>query len=92
MSISDYVNIYSHTHDISDIEKVYKRATRIGNGGRITYHATVLAGTNIGDYALIGTGAVVTKDVDPYHIALGIPAKTNKVKKPMAPGNTVIPD
>nr|MBA3357122.1 hypothetical protein [Pyrinomonadaceae bacterium] len=62
------------------------RATRIGNGARITYHATVLAGTNIGDHAMIGTGAVVTKDVDPYHIALGIPAKTVKVKMPVVPG------
>ena len=73
VSISDYVNIYSHTHDIDDIAKIYNRATRIGNGVRITYHATVLAGTNIGDHAMIGTGAVVTKDVEPYHIALRRP-------------------
>jgi acetyltransferase-like isoleucine patch superfamily enzyme len=91
VSISDYVNIYSHTHDIDDIEKVYNRPTRIGDGARITYHATVLAGTNIGNHAMIGTGAVVTRDVDPYHIALGIPAKTTKVKSPLA-GNTSIPE
>jgi acetyltransferase-like isoleucine patch superfamily enzyme len=92
VSISDYVNIYSHTHDIEDITKVYNRATRIGNGTRITYHATVLAGTNIGDHAMIGTGAVVTKDVEPYHIVLGVPAKTIKVKMPRTVGNTLIPD
>jgi galactoside O-acetyltransferase len=89
VSISDYVNIYSHTHDIDDIAKVYNRPTRIGNGARITYHATLLAGTNIGEHAMIGTGAVVTRDVDPYHIALGIPAKTVKVKN--APGNIGTP-
>jgi acetyltransferase-like isoleucine patch superfamily enzyme len=89
VSISDYVNIYSHTHDVDDIEKVYNRPTRIGNGARITYHATVLAGTNIGDHAMIGTGAVVTRDVEPYHIALGIPAKTIKVKMPVTTGTTL---
>lgn len=92
VSISDYVNIYSHTHDVEDIAKVYNLVTRIGNGVRITYHATVLAGTNIGDHAMVGTGAVVTRDVEPYHIALGIPAKPNKVKMPMAIEDIVIPE
>jgi acetyltransferase-like isoleucine patch superfamily enzyme len=82
VSISDYVNIYSHTHDLYDIGKVYNRATRIGNGARLTYHATVLAGIEIGEHAMIGSGAVVTRDVEPYHIALGIPARTVKVKAP----------
>jgi len=81
VSISDYVNVYSHTHDIYDIHKIYTPQTRIGNGVRITYHATVLAGTTVGDHAMIGTGAVVTRDVDPHHIVVGIPAKTAKVKE-----------
>jgi acetyltransferase-like isoleucine patch superfamily enzyme len=80
VSISDYANIYSHSHDIHDIHKVHAPQTRIGNGVRITYHATVLAGTTIGDHALIGTNAVVTRDVEPYHIVVGVPAKTVKVK------------
>ncbi len=80
VSISDYANIYSHNHDIYDIHKVNTPPTRIGNGVRITYHATVLAGTTIGDNALIGTSAVVTRDVEPNHIVVGIPAKTVKVK------------
>ena len=80
VSISDYANIYSHNHDIYDIHKVDTPVTRIGNGVRITYHATVLAGTQIGDNALIGTGAVVTRNVEPAHIVVGIPAKPVKVK------------
>src|SRR2546423_3674803 len=80
VSISDYVNIYSHNHDIYDIHKVNTLRTRIGNGVRITYHATMLAGTQIGDHAMIGTGAVVTRNVEPHHIVVGIPAKTVKVK------------
>jgi acetyltransferase-like isoleucine patch superfamily enzyme len=80
VSISDYVNVYSHTHDIYEISRVYNLPTRIGNGVRLTYHATVLAGCQIGDHAMVGTGAVVTKDVEPGHIVVGIPAKTAKVK------------
>src|SRR6185369_6632690 len=76
VSISDYANIYSHTHDIYDIHQVYTPRTRIGNGVRITYHATVLAGTEVGDNAMVGTGAIVTRNVEANHIVVGIPAKT----------------
>jgi acetyltransferase-like isoleucine patch superfamily enzyme len=82
VSISDYANIYSHSHDIYDIHKVNTPVTRIGNGVRITYHATVLAGVQVGDRAMIGTSAVVTRDVEPNHIVVGIPAKTAKIKEP----------
>jgi acetyltransferase-like isoleucine patch superfamily enzyme len=81
VSISDYANIYSHTHDVEDIHKVYNLTTRIGDGARITYHATVLAGTQVGAQSMVGTGAVTTKDVEPYHVKVGIPAKTVKIKK-----------
>jgi acetyltransferase-like isoleucine patch superfamily enzyme len=80
VSISDYANIYSHTHDIEDIHKVYNLTTRIGDGARITYHATVLAGTQVGAQSMVGTSAVATKDVEPYHVKVGIPAKTVKIK------------
>ena len=80
VSISDYANIYSHHHDIEDISKVYNRVTRIGDGARITYHATVLAGVQVGTETLLGTGAVATSDIEPYHIRVGVPAKTVKVK------------
>lgn len=82
VSISDYVNIYSHSHDVDDIHKVYNRTTRIGNGARLTYHSTVLAGVEVGEHAMVGSGAVVTKDVEPYHVVLGIPARSVKVKVP----------
>ena len=41
----------------------------------IGYEAVILAGVTIGDGAIIGTRAVVTKDVEPYTIVGGIPAK-----------------
>jgi len=82
VSISDYANVYSHHHDIHDIHHVDTPRTSIGNGVRITYHGTVLAGMKVGDHALIGTGAVVTRDVEPYHVVVGVPAKTVKIKEP----------
>ena len=50
----------------------------IGNDVWIGYEAVVLAGVTIGDGAIIGTRAVVTKDVPPYTIVGGVPAKSIK--------------
>ncbi|MCI8862069.1 MAG: CatB-related O-acetyltransferase [Lachnospiraceae bacterium] len=50
----------------------------IGNDVWIGFEAVILAGVTIGDGAIIGTQAVVTKDVPPYTIAGGIPAKPIK--------------
>ena len=50
----------------------------IGNDVWIGYEAVVLAGVTIGDGAVIGTRAVVTKNVPPYTIVSGVPAKPIK--------------
>ena len=50
----------------------------IGNDVWIGYEAVILAGATIGDGAIIGTRAVVTKDVPPYTIVGGVPAKPIK--------------
>lgn len=47
----------------------------IGNDVWIGYEAVILSGITIGDGAIIGTRAVVTKDVPPYTIVGGVPAK-----------------
>lgn len=47
----------------------------IGNDVWIGYEAVILAGVTIGDGAIIGTRAVVTKDVPPYTIVGGVPAR-----------------
>ena len=47
----------------------------IGNDVWIGAGAQVLRGTNIGDGAVIAAGAVVTRDVEPYSIMAGVPAK-----------------
>lgn len=47
----------------------------IGNDVWIGYDAVIMAGVKIGDGAIIGARAVVTKDVEPYSIVGGVPAK-----------------
>jgi acetyltransferase-like isoleucine patch superfamily enzyme len=84
VSISDYANIYSHTHSIVDQKDVANLPTVIGGNVRITYHATVLAGTRVGENAMVGAMALATRDVRPWHVNVGIPAKSVRVK-PNAP-------
>ena len=84
VSISDYANIYSHTHSIVDQKDVTNAATVLEDDVRITYHATVLAGVRVGRNGMVGAVAVATKDVRAYHVNVGIPAKSVRVK-PNAP-------
>src|SRR5919112_269310 len=88
VSISDYANIYSHTHSIVEQKDVTNATTVLEDGVRITYHATVLAGVRVGVQGMVGANAVATKDVEPYHVNVGIPAKTVRVK-PNAPAELV---
>ncbi len=50
----------------------------IGNDVWIGYGATILSGVKIGDGAIIGARAVVTKNVEPYSIVVGNPAKEKR--------------
>ena len=84
VSISDYANIYSHTHSIVEQKDVTNARTILEDDVRITYHATVLAGVRVGRNGMVGAVAVATKDVRPYHVNVGIPAKSIRVK-PNAP-------
>ncbi len=79
-SISDYANVYSHTHDINDSSDVTNRATEIGPRARVTYHATVLAGSRIGEDAMLGAMGVATHDVPPSTVSAGIPARPIRAK------------
>jgi acetyltransferase-like isoleucine patch superfamily enzyme len=84
VSISDYANIYSHTHSIVEQKDVTNATTIIDDGVRITYHATVLAGVHVHEQGMVGAMALATKDVRPYHVYVGIPAKSVRIK-PNAP-------
>lgn len=80
VSISDYAAIFSHTHSIDDIEDVTNIRTVLDDNVRVTYGATVLAGVHIGEQGMVGAKALATKRVRPYHVNVGIPAKSVRVK------------
>src|SRR5439155_21902044 len=79
-SSSDYAHVYSHAHDLNDGMSVSKQKTEIGPKARGTYHATVLSGVRVGEHGMVGSLGVASKDVAPFHIVGGIPAKPIKVK------------
>jgi acetyltransferase-like isoleucine patch superfamily enzyme len=51
-------------------------SSRVGNDVWIGRNAIFLPGVTVGDGAVIGAGAVVAKDIEPYHVVVGNPART----------------
>jgi UDP-2-acetamido-3-amino-2,3-dideoxy-glucuronate N-acetyltransferase len=51
------------------------RLTQVGKGATIGANAVIICGVTIGQYAMIGAGAVVTRDVRPHALVLGNPAR-----------------
>ena len=80
VSLSDFVNVYSHTHSPLEASDVTLKHTTIGAGVRVTYHATVLAGVTLSDDSIVGAFGLATKDVPPHAIAVGIPAVAQREK------------
>ena len=81
-SVSDYANIYSHTHDINQQADVTSRCTELGPRARVTYHGTVLAGASLGEDAMLGAMAVATRPVPASSVSVGIPARVKRQKTP----------
>ena len=72
-----------HVFDDSTLSHIGAKSNpiKIGNNVWIGYGAIILAGVEIGDYSIIGSGAVVTKNVEPYSIVGGVPAKLIRKRK-----------
>lgn len=81
-SISDYSAIFSHRHDTGDSLEVENHPTEIGPGARITYHATVMAGADVCNHAMLGAMGLATKPIPPREIWGGVPARPIKRKRP----------
>ncbi|MFW3405390.1 CatB-related O-acetyltransferase [Aliarcobacter butzleri] len=74
-----YAKRYGFTKDkFSEIE--YSGYTYIGNDVLISANTIILAGVRIGNGAIVGAGSVVTKDVEPYSVVAGVPAKLIKYR------------
>lgn len=90
VTIEDYVSmgysmIFAHSNPTCSIEikkHYYPREVApvvIKRGAWIAAGAIILCGVTIGKNSIVGAGSVVTRDVEPYSVAVGIPAK--EVKK-----------
>jgi acetyltransferase-like isoleucine patch superfamily enzyme len=60
--------------------------TRVARGASIGSGAVILCGVTIGEHALIGAGAVVTRDVRPREIVAGVPARVRGILEPEREG------
>ena len=67
------------TNVINPRSKIVRRGqyskTLVRRGASIGANATIVCGNNIGEFAFIGAGAVITKEVHPYALVVGNPAK-----------------
>jgi UDP-2-acetamido-3-amino-2,3-dideoxy-glucuronate N-acetyltransferase len=70
MVFTNVVNPRSHISR----KKEYK-ATLVRRGATIGANATIICGVTLGEYAFIGAGAVITRDVPAYALMIGVPAK-----------------
>lgn len=74
--ISGSAAFYQSKYGLVDItEKVKNQKTIIGHSVWIGCNAVIMEGVKVGNGAVVGAGAIVTKDVKPYEIVVGIPAK-----------------
>lgn len=68
-----FTNVYNPRATIS--RKHEYRKTQVCRGATLGANSTIVCGTVIGDHAFIGAGAVVTRDVKPFALMVGVPAR-----------------
>ena len=80
--IAGNVQLLSNNHDEYERQVLMCDEIIIKKGAWIGAGASILPGVSIGKYAIIGAGAIVTKDIPDYAVAVGIPAKVIKTLDP----------
>jgi acetyltransferase-like isoleucine patch superfamily enzyme len=85
--IADRVMLIDFDHGAAEVDRpirlqgIYKRDVRVGNNVWIGYGASILRGVTIGDNAIVGTSAVVTKDVPANAVVAGMPARVVRMRE-----------
>jgi acetyltransferase-like isoleucine patch superfamily enzyme len=85
--IADRVMLIDFDHGVVEVERpirlqgIYKRDVRVGHNVWIGYGACVLRGVAVGDNCIVGTSAVVTKDVPDNAVVGGVPASVIRTRE-----------
>ena len=72
------VQLISNNHDEYNRQVLICKEIRIKKGAWIGAGASIMPGVTIGKYAIVGAGAIVTKDVPDYTVVVGVPARIIK--------------
>jgi acetyltransferase-like isoleucine patch superfamily enzyme len=84
--MADRVMLIDFDHGVVEVERpirlqgIYKRDVKVGSNVWMGYGACILRGVAVGDNAIIGTNAVVTKDVPANAVVGGVPAKLIRMR------------
>ena len=88
VAVGPYTMIHTADHETSDTSRPinqqgWKEAppVRIGSDVWIGMGVCILAGVQIGQGCVVGAGSVVTKDLEPYSVAVGVPARAVKRRR-----------
>ena len=85
--IADRTMFIDFDHGVVEVERpirlqgIYKRDVEVGSNVWIGYGACILRGVSVGDNSVIGTNAVVTKDVPANSVVGGVPAKVLRTRE-----------
>ncbi len=85
--IADRAMFIDFDHGVVEVERpirlqgIYKRDVEVGSNVWIGYGACILRGVRVGDNAIVGTNAVVTKDVPANAVVAGAPARVIRMRE-----------
>jgi acetyltransferase-like isoleucine patch superfamily enzyme len=85
--LGPYVSIFSENHNFENpdlpvnMQGETRKGVKIEDGVWLGAHSTILDGVTVGNNSIVAAGSVVTKDVAPYTVVGGIPAKLIKRRK-----------
>jgi acetyltransferase-like isoleucine patch superfamily enzyme len=72
------VSLISNNHDLYDRAVLLCKPVKVCKGAWIGAGAMIMPGVRVGRYAVVGAGAIVTKDVEDYQVVVGNPARPIK--------------
>jgi acetyltransferase-like isoleucine patch superfamily enzyme len=85
--VADRVMLIDFDHGVVEVERpirlqgIYKRDVRVGHNVWLGYGACILRGVLVGDNAIVGTSAVVTKEVPENAVVGGVPAQVIRMRE-----------